>query len=564
MTILNKLQNYRWTKKTIQDLKDFIKDPQELPNEIKNAKDYDDYKEKYRGFVVENGDKLVYKPLGLEVIAEDDTNLITSTLEKMYKKGISLGKGQNQFHNMILRHYLGIRRKDVIAFLKTKPEYQLRQTKQKTINKGIQASRPFLWWSIDLIDLNPYKRIRANKNFRYVFSCLDIFTNFAWYIPQKTKDAKYSLESFKNVLEYNQRHFNNQTIKYPSNVVSDQGKEFKGELDEFFKKHHINHTTTGAYTPQTNVEQSNGHFRQILRSLFIRTNSLAWVPHINNIMNAKNTNKIEKSGKTPLYLMNTFFENNKEEINQIATKIKAKNEERLKKYFKQENFQVGDKVRVNMALFQSKLRKRIKENRQKLNIVRFSPEIYTITKVIPVKEGKLGYTKFHLEDSQNRPITYENGRKRVFQSSNVLKISSNTSPNQVIDLTRANFLNKNRKGVDLYVEPRVVEEEKNEDENEFDGPLAPARPTQQIKVPKSSKEWLNKLKDKLFTDDVDNKRYKIVNVFYDRSLKEYVVNYILPDARNVASNREAQSLKEVLQLSQGEEWFEPIFYDFIS
>ena len=119
MTILNKLQNYRWTKKTIQDLKDFIKDPQELPNEIKNAKDYDDYKEKYRGFVVENGDKLVYKPLGLEVIAEDDTNLITSTLEKMYKKGISLGKGQNQFHNMILRHYLGIRRKDVIAFLKT-------------------------------------------------------------------------------------------------------------------------------------------------------------------------------------------------------------------------------------------------------------------------------------------------------------------------------------------------------------------------------------------------------------------------------------------------------------
>ena len=110
----------------------------------------------------------------------------------------------------------------------------------------------------------------------------------------------------------------------------------------------------------------------------------------------------------------------------------------------------------------------------------------------------------------------------------------------------------------------LLKRKKKEDENEFDGPFAPAQPTQHSKLPKSSKEWLNKLKDKLFTDDVDNKRYKIVNVFYDQSLKEYVVNYILPDARNVASNREAQSLKEVLQLSQGEEWFEPIFYDFIS
>ena len=100
-------------------------------------------------------------------------------------------------------------------------------------------------------------------------------------------------------------------------------------------------------------------------------------------------------------------------------------------------------------------------------IVRFSPEIYTIEKVIPVKADKVGFPLYVLKNSQNQIILNETGKKRIFGGNDLLKVPENTLPSN-IDLTKANALNRIPKpndgdtGRDLYIQP----DEEGENENE--------------------------------------------------------------------------------------------------
>ena len=60
------------------------------------------------------------------------------------------------------------------------------------------------------------------------------------------------------------------------------------------------------------------------------------------------------------------------------------------------------------AAFQTTLRQKKKEGNQKLVVVRFSPEIYEIQSIRPVKQGQFGYPLYILKDSKDRVIRYGN------------------------------------------------------------------------------------------------------------------------------------------------------------
>ena len=542
MTILNKLQNYRWTTPIINSLLQ--------GTFIQNQRDYDTYRRRdYANFENRNG-KLFFKPLNLEVVPEDKTDEIRRVLEEVYSRPEAVGKGQNQFHQYVLQHYLGIRRKHIIPFLKTKPEYQLRQDKRRIVSKGIQATRPYQYWCCDLVDMNAYDNIQANRKHRYIFSCLDIFTKFCWFIPIKKKEAKNVLEAFKKILRYNLRFkpvAERNQFNYPAYMVSDLGGEFKGEFETFLKENGVIHKTTQSYVPQPNIENLNGQLRAMMRSQFIKTNSLAWLPYVQHFADSKNTNRDPSTGKTPLNLMKEYYANNQATIQQVAQRVRSKNEERFNRFYKQENFAVGDKVRVKMSVFQSSLRQKEKEGNKKLVVVRFSPEIYEIQSIRPVPQGQFGYPLYILKDSQNRMIRYKNNNPRPFNSGELLKIGQST-PSNYIDLTRANFLNRNRGGEDLYVEAPVMEEPLPQ------APIAPIRQPKPV-VDWKSKEWTNALKGKLFTD-YDNIRSKILQVEYSRTYRKYVVDY---RAIQNAQQTFQEELSPILDLSRGEDWFIPAY-----
>jgi hypothetical protein len=59
---------------------------------------------------------------------------------------------------------------------------------------------------------------RFNENFRYLVTCIDVFSKYAWVIPIKNKQAKSVLDAFKNIIRNSGRK--------PNNFQSDQGTEF--------------------------------------------------------------------------------------------------------------------------------------------------------------------------------------------------------------------------------------------------------------------------------------------------------------------------------------------------
>jgi hypothetical protein len=69
--------------------------------------------------------------------------------------------------------------------------------------------------------MNFYKNIKANRKYRYIFSCLDIFSKFCWFVPLKNKEAKDATEAFKKILTYNLRFNKNGKgdYKFPAYVV---------------------------------------------------------------------------------------------------------------------------------------------------------------------------------------------------------------------------------------------------------------------------------------------------------------------------------------------------------
>ena len=78
MNIINKLNNYNWSDEEIEKAKQYILN--KVIPVFKTNFQRDRFIEKYKNFVVENN-KLIYKPLNLEVIPNDKRD---ETLKNFY------------------------------------------------------------------------------------------------------------------------------------------------------------------------------------------------------------------------------------------------------------------------------------------------------------------------------------------------------------------------------------------------------------------------------------------------------------------------------------------------
>jgi len=290
----------------------------------------------------------------------------------------------------------------------------------------------------------------------------------------------------------------------------------------------------------------------MIREQFIRTNSLAWLPYLQHFADSKNTNKDESTRQTPLTLMKSYFQHNLNPIEAVAQKVRKRKEEQFEKYSKQESFAVGDMVRVKMTSIQSALRKKVKEGLKKLIVVRFSPTIYSISKIFPVPPGKLGFPSYLIEDSQGNLVRNISGTPKKFNSGELLKIGQETPKKHPVDLERANFLNRVR-AQDLNVESPEQQQQQQEEESRQQQQQQERQHQRQAEKPITkfgSKDWTRILKGKEF-QDFDHIPSIILKVVYDRSYKEYIVDY-----RNNAGIFQA-TLGDILELAKDEPWFQP-------
>ena len=77
-------------------------------------------------------------------------------------------------------------------------------------------------WQADLVDLREFSK--KNKGFKYLFTCIDTFSKFAFVIPMKSKKTKSVCSAFKSIVNKG---------RIPASLQVDEGKEFTSRC---FKK----------------------------------------------------------------------------------------------------------------------------------------------------------------------------------------------------------------------------------------------------------------------------------------------------------------------------------------
>jgi transposase InsO family protein len=81
--------------------------------------------------------------------------------------------------------------------------------RRKTICVGLDHL-----WQIDLVDLTSLAH--HNDRFKFLLTCIDCFSRFAWAVPIRNKTASSIVEAFNSLID----------LRKPTFLQSDKGSEF--------------------------------------------------------------------------------------------------------------------------------------------------------------------------------------------------------------------------------------------------------------------------------------------------------------------------------------------------
>lgn len=170
--------------------------------------------------------------------------------------------------------------------------------RRKTIAKG-----PHEIYQIDLVDMSSLAR--ENSGYRYILTCIDVFSRFAAAVPIKTKKAADVLSAFKKVLKKMSR------TKKPKFVHSDKGTEFMNKhFQTWLTKNKIHHYYTNSEMKAAIVERFNRTLRIRMHKSFTARQSLKYTPILDQLVESYNNRKHRILGTAPSKVNNK----NKKEI----------------------------------------------------------------------------------------------------------------------------------------------------------------------------------------------------------------------------------------------------------
>ncbi|XP_072017156.1 SCAN domain-containing protein 3-like [Amphiura filiformis] len=173
-------------------------------------------------------------------------------IERLYRKVKREGKFQ-------------LTRRDIENWLLTQDAYTLHKPSRRRFPRNIYFSDGIdQTWQIDLIEFQ--KLVRYNRGYKFVLTCIDVFSKFAWARSLKDKKGPTVAAALKNIFEEGRQ---------PTQLQSDKGKEFLNkDVQKLFKDKNIHFfTTQNPDTKAAIVERFNRTLKDRIFRYFTRTNS---------------------------------------------------------------------------------------------------------------------------------------------------------------------------------------------------------------------------------------------------------------------------------------------------
>ena len=222
-------------------------------------------------------------------------------------------------------------------------------------------------FAADLVEMQKFAKL--NRGYRYLLTCIDIFSKFVWVIPLKDKKGI----TIKNALEkiFKQRK--------PKFLWTDRGREFYNEqVQDLLNENNIKlYSTNNSEIKSSVIERFNRTFKNMMYKKFTENNNTIFYNILDELVNNYN-NKYHSTIKiTPVEASKKINEN------------KIKNIYNFEKTKKPGKFKIGDRVRIS-------LEKNIFEKSYETNWTEEIFEIYDI------KYSNVPY--YYLKDLNNEKL----------------------------------------------------------------------------------------------------------------------------------------------------------------
>ena len=387
-----------------------------------------------------------------------------------YNKASNAGKGQDNLYWGLKNQFLGITRAAIVTFLKADENYVLAQATKPRVNKSVVSSvkSPDELWSVDLIEYSEMfhedNTVDANKDtvstrrggrretklYRYIFSCMDVFSRKIWLEPMTSKEtANHTVQALWSIIQRND-------MDTPKSILCDNGTEFQGEFAAYCKLNEIKIRNTRSYAPQGNpVERSNKAVRDTLQKLMIRNKSLKWWDILRDVEDSRNSSyhSVIRASPNQVYAETVDME-------KIVKQNKKNAQDKMDKY-KATEFQLDDKVFASSSVMYSGVRDKIKAKKSKDIIVKFVPIQFRVSKFIKASDKIVERPRYELREAYYPYRTLcnskniENNRKkytaaRIFASDLIeCTLTSNRMSISVVQALRMNGVEK--RGTDLVL-----------------------------------------------------------------------------------------------------------------
>ena len=134
-------------------------------------------------------------------------------------------------------------------------------------------------WQADLVDVS--RLSTTNDGYKFLLTCIDVFSKYAWVIPLKNKTGASLIRAFETIL---------QSGRKPVHLQTDKGTEFTNRaFQSYLRKHDITFFTThNEETKASIAERFNKTLKTKMWKYFTRHNTTTYVDVLDDLVSSYN------------------------------------------------------------------------------------------------------------------------------------------------------------------------------------------------------------------------------------------------------------------------------------
>lgn len=406
-----------------------------------------------KGFEVKDG-TLYYR------LAEEDLEIVFPSKTKRTEKVKSiyddaktgLGTGLEQFYQQVAKKYLNITKKFTDHFLQKQGDYIVTRVPINKTHLVIKTSAPQARWSVDLVDMTMYDPMVQNRNYKYIFTCVDYFSGKVW--ARAIKNRENAGANLKKVGKVGQKQPENTFADALKSIMEEShskpqilqvDNEFdKGGIKLFCQQNDIKIIAVLSYQSFTNgkVERMNRELRKKTKAGFVRHNNLNWVDHLQDYVENINNQKNARTKRTPNEMWSegyhkTQADRKEANVPMVKRKIQAKQRKFLQERYKKTaerneryTFEEGDEVRIKLLAIATQMREKKKHNIGWNQVaVHYTPEIYVVEKV-ETHRDTASPTRYLIRNRDDKSLVRDDKDDRVrhFKGSDLILVKKRSTP----------------------------------------------------------------------------------------------------------------------------------------